>query len=371
MKIIGIIPVRNEEWIIRQNLQVLTEVCNIIIVGDQDSTDQTVEICHEFPKVHLVDNSDRLPTYAYDPNVLTTRQRLLDAARCYDGHNIILYVDADEILSANVLGNEAWRSYLDALSPGEALSIPFVWIWGTPRHYVSDRSVWANLWIVCAFRDDRISDFEVGSLHEPHIPQKLNANPRKLKDVKLLHYAQMPQNRWESRQCFAMMLELIHGKPPGQVNKEYVITMASKSMILAPVPPEWIEPWIDMGIELEHVDDPETNWFDLEVLKLFSHYGIERFSDLNIWHLDWESKRNKIETQGKDNYIDSKIIDPRTREQKVYHAYLNRFFRIPPWRDPLEFVRLPIRWSRSALRATGLRRKNLIRLGLLKPSSRS
>ena len=51
MKIIAILPVRNESWIIRHNLNILVEICDEILVTDGDSTDGTREICSSFEKV--------------------------------------------------------------------------------------------------------------------------------------------------------------------------------------------------------------------------------------------------------------------------------------------------------------------------------
>ena len=49
MKIIAILPVRNEAWIIRHTLTILEQICDVIILADGDSTDKTREIWYTKP----------------------------------------------------------------------------------------------------------------------------------------------------------------------------------------------------------------------------------------------------------------------------------------------------------------------------------
>ena len=92
MKIIAILPVRNESWIIRHNLNILVEICDEILVTDGDSTDGTREICSSFEKVHLLTDEEKGPVKKEN-----RRKILLERARDFEGFNYILALDADEL----------------------------------------------------------------------------------------------------------------------------------------------------------------------------------------------------------------------------------------------------------------------------------
>ena len=69
MKIIALLPVRNEAWVLEHSLSCLSAFCDVVIVSDQGSTDGSQDICRRFPKAVLLDGSkgddvDRLPIRA-------------------------------------------------------------------------------------------------------------------------------------------------------------------------------------------------------------------------------------------------------------------------------------------------------------------
>jgi hypothetical protein len=51
MKIIALMPVRNEAWVLPHSLACLSAFCDVILVNDQSSEDESREICRRFPKV--------------------------------------------------------------------------------------------------------------------------------------------------------------------------------------------------------------------------------------------------------------------------------------------------------------------------------
>ena len=50
MKIIGLVPVRNEAWILPHSLASLSGFCDVVIVSDQNSDDRSREICRTLSK---------------------------------------------------------------------------------------------------------------------------------------------------------------------------------------------------------------------------------------------------------------------------------------------------------------------------------
>src|SRR5476649_2097011 len=96
MKVIGMVPARNEAWVLPHSLAALSGFCDAILVCDQQSDDDTRAICRQFPKVVVLDP-------APDGRIREQRWQLLDAARSYDGHNLLWSNDADELLSPRLM----------------------------------------------------------------------------------------------------------------------------------------------------------------------------------------------------------------------------------------------------------------------------
>jgi len=91
MKIIALMPVKNEAWILPYTLESLSKICDHIIIADQNSDDGSFEIYKKFSKVEVITNNEKIHSNK-------VRWSLLDRAREYEGKNIILNVDADEFI---------------------------------------------------------------------------------------------------------------------------------------------------------------------------------------------------------------------------------------------------------------------------------
>ena len=55
-KIVVITPVKNEAWILDRFLAVTSQFADCIIIADQNSTDESKDICKKYPKVIVIDN---------------------------------------------------------------------------------------------------------------------------------------------------------------------------------------------------------------------------------------------------------------------------------------------------------------------------
>src|SRR5713226_5902786 len=113
--IVVLTPLKNDAWILRRFLEVTSVFADLIIVADQGSTDGGLEICSEFEKVTVIDNS----ASDYDE---ATRQELLiaTARRLVPLPRILMALDSDEILTAGSIGSSDWQRML-AAPPGTAV----------------------------------------------------------------------------------------------------------------------------------------------------------------------------------------------------------------------------------------------------------
>lgn len=101
MKVIGLTRIRNESDIIIDTLNHMSTFCDCIIVYDDASTDNTVEICKSHPKV-----SEVIEANTWDHNrakaEYQNRQQLLTSGKKYAGvDDWFVYMDADERIEFN------------------------------------------------------------------------------------------------------------------------------------------------------------------------------------------------------------------------------------------------------------------------------
>ena len=130
MKIIGLVPVRNEAWVLPHSLASLSGFCDVVIVSDQSSDDGSREICRTFPKVVLLESSEsRISTQV--------RWHLLDAARDYDGCNLLWCTDADELVRAALAARDFFTTRSDELKPGTVVECMYVHLWHRVDRYRS------------------------------------------------------------------------------------------------------------------------------------------------------------------------------------------------------------------------------------------
>ena len=121
-KITGIYRVKNEARFIEKSLKSVTEICSEIIVMDNNSTDDTVEICSSFDKVTEIIKRKDLPLdEVRDKNILYEHARKSDS-------DFILAVDGDEIFMPNA--SEILFEELSTIHPdSNVFEFQFLTLW--------------------------------------------------------------------------------------------------------------------------------------------------------------------------------------------------------------------------------------------------
>ena len=90
-KIVATYRVKNEARFIEQSLKSVIDICSEIVILDDNSTDETVEICSSFDKV-----TDIIKQKELSLDETRDRNRLFETARKL-GSDFILSVDGDEV----------------------------------------------------------------------------------------------------------------------------------------------------------------------------------------------------------------------------------------------------------------------------------
>lgn len=272
MKIITLIPVKNEGDILENTLINTGSFSDYIIIADQSSSDNTLNICKKFAKVKVINN----PNVGHSNMV---RWLLLDEARKIDGDNLIFCIDADEIISPKSLTKikEVIRIY--SLKPGVAFSFHWLHIFESYNKYRVD-GIWNNNIKPIAFWDDRIINYKkqfVVNDHTSRIPE-----PKKIyyiKDYPLLHLQSLSKEKNEIKQIWYRCSELIKNPSNSKrINNKYSITN-TKKVILENTKKEWFD-----DIHLEKLKySKKDDWRYKEILSWFDKYGIDFFETIDIW----------------------------------------------------------------------------------------
>lgn len=277
MKVIAMVPTRNEDWIIEHALASLSGFCDVVLIGDRQSDDRTREICRRFPKAVIVD----APLAS---RIREQRWQLLDAARGYDGHNLLWATDADELLSpasaAAFLARER-----DRLVAGTAVEVRYYHLWNRVDRYRDDLSYYAPQWKQVGFVDDRRSDFDrrdANALHEPRVPAPGDAPTVQAPTLHLLHLQWVIPARNQMKQAWYRCREWLDGgDSAAAINAHYATTFPDTRARTTAVPDEWVR---DLRMP-DTSADQAGSWHLRDILGWFDEFGVERFEPIEIWFI--------------------------------------------------------------------------------------
>lgn len=277
MKTIVLIPTKNEEWILDNTLSNITPYVDMVIIADQKSSDKTVEIAKSYPNVQVIENP-------YEGHSNKVRWILLDEARRYGSNNLIICIDADEIIQPKAIKKMKELVEKGEAKPGDVFRLKWIQLWKSVRQYRDD-GAWKNNIKNIAFIDnpganEYKKDFVIND-HTSRVPDT-NINSEIFLEFPLLHYHFVAWKRNEMKQAWYRCTELIAGKRNAKrINNTYRVTILSNKIPAYTSPEEWYE-----GITTPtSIESAISIWHLTEIQKFFSAHGILFFEDLQIWHI--------------------------------------------------------------------------------------
>ena len=266
MKLVGLMTVRNEDWVLGLSLRAALRFVDEVVVLDHASTDGTAalveRIATEHPgRVRGLRESDPVWREA------AWRQRLLEEGRAA-GATHLCVLDADEVLTGNLLPEI--RGWFAALSPGETLSLPWLALWRDLDAFRDDPSRLAQRAMILGFRD-------APALHYGPNPNGLDFHTRRVRGAAadrvfaadrsggVLHLAAVNWRRLEARTAWYKRIEdrrFPGRRAPAERDAFYATAYLEESGVrLRPVPPEWWAPYRTWRAGL---DFEGAAWFDQE-----------------------------------------------------------------------------------------------------------
>lgn len=298
MKTVGMMLVRNEEWIIAHSLRRALEWCDYVIVLMDRSTDYTWAIVNE-----LVPGKRVIPMYNHDLTLtggsdkcewkeMELRERMLDRAREMKATHLAM-IDADEFLTDNLTTNSSaiWK-WMEIMKPGEILELPMIPCWRSFTKYRDDNSVWSRATISTVVRDDgRLSWSPAVDGYQHHHRCPYGAYAGKLRPLHRMSEGGVIHAQWASwprviaKHVWYRMMETI--SYPGRMtadalNRKYDQALDEGGIVLKPVHREW---W---GTDpVPTVDDTALTWFGRDIRRMLEEHGRWTFEGLDLKGYDY------------------------------------------------------------------------------------
>ncbi len=275
MKVITLVPVKNESWILDFSLKNFSLFSDEILLLDDASEDDSVAVASAYPKVKVIPYKDNDPHV----NMSKRRTKLLEAGRASGGTHFVC-LDADEVISDGLTKNI--RGELLQLSAGQKLLLPWILINRSLEDFVYSKEYEDN-YKDFAFCDDKKVSFIDRALSEERTPGN-NDSAKKIDFEKgcVYHFQNIPLKRNQYKQAWYRCNELLEGvKSPRRINMIYDFTkdLSSKNAVRV----------TDSFIEENKVLIQKEADFSLplqRIVNLFEEKGILYFEPLDIWYLE-------------------------------------------------------------------------------------
>ena len=297
MKIITLIPFRNEEHFLKTAIPSVYEISDEIVCINDKSTDNSKNVAIDLG-AKVFDNTVKNEFGSIENDV---RNSLLMLGREHKGTHFI-FLDADEALSSNFKNN---LEVLKDLKPGDSLELLWLAIWKSLDRYKVDRSVWSSNYKDFIYFDDTKLKFEQKTFKNPdykkfdiawptHPPRTPGTNKIRMgiDTGAVLHYQFSNWESFQLKQCWYRCSEFIqsNGTNHKQINDKYKITLEEDGIItniLNKFKTKKIPNYIYDDINLPDIEKiySQSAWRLNQIENWFKEFGKEYFLELDIWHL--------------------------------------------------------------------------------------
>jgi len=277
-KIVALVPARNESLLIEQCLRGLALFSDAIIVLDDASEDNTLDIVKSLAQECNIEKIIAREKWHRDEPF--NRSRLFQAGRDIGGTHFI-FVDADEMFTADCLKDNFLRKKILQLEPGDTLVMPWIPIWRDVYKYRQDRGIPIKPFVCCD--DGQCSYGGYGSrfIHTGRFPKNLSGKQIVIKTHGVLHFQAVNIKNMGIRKAWYMCIEKIR-YPEFSLelrNKRYDHMTNENGLELKDCPKHWYS-----GYDFfeESIYTQIDVYRRAQIYKWFDEYGFEKFSDLDL-----------------------------------------------------------------------------------------
>ncbi len=292
MKIVAIMPARNEYWILGLSARALLKWVDELVILDHCSTDGSRDLESDISQEQGKKTVWRLLEDEPVWHEMAHRQRMLEFARARGATHIVT-IDADEVLSGNLLMYA--RDIVADIPPGMVLQLP--WITCRGSIYAHHRTgLWAEQYASAAFVDDPRYHWQQRSGYDFHQRAPMGRPEVPFKPIShagggILHLQYSSRRRLLAKQALYKMTEVIRwpGRDPlGVINARYNWSVygqqdtpiSTPRFDLATVPDEW---WAGYEDLMQHLHVDAEPWQEAECKRLLGVYGTGKFAGLDLF----------------------------------------------------------------------------------------
>lgn len=300
-KIICGMPVRNEAWCLGATARAVLQWCDGLIILNHCSRDRSMHIIGDV----VFEYPGRVSWMMQDGEVweeMAHRQRLLEACRSKCATHIVI-VDADEILTANLL--PLIRNMVLSAPVGTTMQVPWIQLRGSLQTFHAV-GMWSQQNASMAFADEPRCHWAARAgyhFHHRHpmgrecVPyQPLGPAFLNRRCGGLMHLQMVSDRRLRAKQALYVMQETVRW--PGrmtaaQLNAMYGPTVYGEAFTaetleeyqekqpeLAGVPAEW---WAGYEPLMQYIDVDAEPWQEAECKKLMDQHGEKAFEGLDLF----------------------------------------------------------------------------------------
>lgn len=279
-KIVVLTPVKNEAWILPRFLATTSLWADHIVICDQHSTDGSRDLYGAYGKVDVIDNDGVGFDEAHRQDLM-----LAHARERYGTGNVLIALDADEILAANATETLGWQTML-AAPAGTVLVFEAPTFYQSPYRvlrYYQPRGRFG-------FVDDGTTQHDASIVHGKRVPQPYNPAYMYVHDVKVMHYSMTRPLAQAAKMRFYAALENAKGTRPWFRRRLWYRPGAeayTTGDAYEDTPREWFAAYEARGIDMTTIVDREFTWQDEEVARLIREHGARRFHKDPIWAGEW------------------------------------------------------------------------------------
>lgn len=304
MKIVGLMPIRNESWCLGLTLRAALMWCDEVIPLLHACTDESRSICHQV----MMESKDQIQcVFSIDDprwDEMSHRQLMLQQARIGSATHIAI-VDADEILSGNLLGSI--RDIISVMCERFVLSFPagspYTPILRAPGYNLRgsidrfhENGVWGQRTFSLAFPDDPALYWAGDKFHsrEPEGRPPMPWMPLTQQDGGIMHLWGASERRLRAKHAAYKVTERLRwpDRTVGGIESQYRLATGGDptgqvlGRIETPdmwtykqVPASWWDPYRDL---LQHLHLDAEPWQEEYVRQMVRDYGPETFSGLDL-----------------------------------------------------------------------------------------
>jgi Glycosyl transferase family 2 len=293
MKLIGLMPVRNEEWCLGLSARVALEWCDEIVILLHECTDRSGEIAEEIRRESTRWRRGIGPDVDFRVHILAEkgqwdemrhRQEMLQRAR-FEGATHIAMIDADEILTG------AWKtvkSYVEVMDASHILTLPLYNLRGGIDRYHAN-GLWGNRIVSVAFKDDPLLHWGGDTFHqrEPRGKRLTAFQPIAQGEGGVMHLWGASERRLLAKHALYKITERLRWPEKDPRDIEFMYSQCVKGGLrenpkewtYTAVPESW---WAPYAHWMKYLDVDAEPWQEAEVRRLVAEHGRETFAGLDF-----------------------------------------------------------------------------------------